>query len=108
MNIFFLYKVQSVCVFNLNLGYKHEIDELYNLIRARPHPYAQPQIRNHTSQSVPAITDGKMGEYLDREAKRNEKLEREIQMMSKEYSNEKNSLMREIHALKYVNFNQQK
>ena len=48
------------------------------------------------------MVSGKLEEILEREAKRNEKLEREIKQITHEHRNEKEMLMREIRNLQLV------
>ena len=54
-------------------------------------------------RSVPqALPTNKLGDIFDREAKRNEKLEREIDHLTNEHKNEKEQLVRELRTLRFV------
>lgn len=84
--------------------YQQQIDELYNLTRARPRVYPIHNVQPNTAgsiRSVPqALPTNKLEDILDREAKRNDKLEREIHHLTNEHKNEKEQLVRELRTLR--------
>merc|ERR1712227_149655 len=83
-----------------NGRYKSQIDELYNLTRMRPRlvPNSAPQARAITAGPAPAATA--LESIFERETKRNEKLERDLEQLTIEHRNEREQLIREIRKLK--------